>query len=152
MLVKMKKLRLTSKARRPFRGSSRGFTLIEVTIAIALMGIIAVAILTALSAATMALIITDRRATAESLARTQMEYVKRIPPYDFDEPQWYEQNDVESPDHPGYFVSVSAEPLHNPDDGIQKITVTVTYNVVGAENKLIEKQFTLEDYKRNPET
>ena len=118
--------------------------------AIALLGIIAVSIMTALSTATMALIISDRRATAESLARTQMEYVKdnSINPYDDEEPQTYEHGPEESPDHPGFFISVSAEPLHDPDDGIQLITVTVTYNTLGAENQEVERQLTLEDYKR----
>ena len=155
----MKKLRLTSKARRAFRGSSRGFTLIEVTIAIALMGIIAVAILTAFSAATMALIITDRRATAESLARSQMEYVKNSY-YDYILEDGHPQYSLDpgiTPLPPSYSVVTTAVRLNrdvdpDDDDGIQLITVTVTYNVVGAENKMIEKQFTLEDYKRNPET
>ena len=73
---KMKRVKLGSRARRVFRGRSRGFSLIEVVIAIALIGIIGVAILSALSTASLALIIADQRATAESLARSQMEYVK----------------------------------------------------------------------------
>ena len=67
----MKKLRLDSKIRKACQGSSRGFTMIEVVIAIALIGIIGVAVLNALSTASMALIIADERATAESLARSQ---------------------------------------------------------------------------------
>jgi type II secretory pathway pseudopilin PulG len=129
-----------------------GFSMLEVVIAICLLGIIAVSVLSALSTASVALIIADRRATAESLARTQMEDVKdnSSNPYEkeSEDPQSYEQDHVESTDHPGYFISVSAEPLHDPDDGIQKITVTVTYNIVGAENKEVERQFKLEDYKR----
>ena len=149
----MKRVRLNSKIRKACQGSSRGFTMIEVVIAIALIGLIGVAILSALSTASMALIIADKRATAESLARSQLEYVKdnNSNPYESENPQPYEHGPEESPDHPGYFVSVSAEPLHNPDDGIQKITVTVTYDTVGAEHKMIERQFTLEDFKRNPE-
>jgi prepilin-type N-terminal cleavage/methylation domain-containing protein len=154
ILRKMKRVRLNSKARRAWQGSSRGFTLLEVMMAIALIGIIVVAIMTALSTAATALIIADRRATAESLARTQMEYVKDdgSNPYDDGDPQAYEHGPVESTDHPGYFVSVSAEPLHDPDDGIQLITVTVSYEIVGAENIMLERQFTLEDYKREVET
>jgi prepilin-type N-terminal cleavage/methylation domain-containing protein len=149
----MKRVRLNSKARRAWQGSSRGFTLLEVMMAIALIGIIVVAIMTALSTASTALIIADRRATAESLARTQMEYVKdnNSNPYESEDPP-YEHDPVESTDHPGYFVSVSAEPLHDPDDGIQLITVTVSYEIVGAENRMLERQFTLEDYKREVET
>jgi prepilin-type N-terminal cleavage/methylation domain-containing protein len=72
----MKKLRLSSQVRKAFQGRSRGFTLIEVLIAIALMGTIAITVLSALSTASLALITADKRATAESLARSQMEYVK----------------------------------------------------------------------------
>jgi prepilin-type N-terminal cleavage/methylation domain-containing protein len=72
----MKKLRLNSQARRTFPGNSRGFVLIEALIAIALIGIVAVAILGALSTTSNVLIIADERTTAESLARKQMEYAK----------------------------------------------------------------------------
>ena len=59
-----------------FQHNSKGFSLIEVMIAMALLGIIVIAFLGAISTASMALIIADERATAESLARSQMEYVK----------------------------------------------------------------------------
>ncbi len=75
----MKKLRLSSKVRKTFQGSSRGFILIEVLIAIALIGIVAVAILGALSTSSKVLSIADERTVAESLARRQMEYVKNQP-------------------------------------------------------------------------
>lgn len=73
---KMKTVRLNSRARRVFQGSSRGFTLLEILIAIALIGIVAVAILGALSTSSKVLSIADERTTAESLARRQIEYVK----------------------------------------------------------------------------
>jgi prepilin-type N-terminal cleavage/methylation domain-containing protein len=57
-------------------GNSRGFTLIEVLIALAILAIVAVAFLSALATASTALILGDERTTAESLARTQLEYVK----------------------------------------------------------------------------
>ena len=72
----MKRVKLNSKARKAFRGRSRGLSMLEVVIAIGLLGIIAVSILTALLTASAALVIADRRATADSLARSQMEYVK----------------------------------------------------------------------------
>ncbi len=56
--------------------NERGFTLIEVVIAMLLLGIISVALLSGLAAASRALVIADEHATAESLARSQMEYVK----------------------------------------------------------------------------
>jgi prepilin-type N-terminal cleavage/methylation domain-containing protein len=73
---KMKKLRLNCRARRAFQGSSRGFTLLEVLISIALIGIVAVAILSALSTSSKVVSSADERTTAESLARRQIEYVK----------------------------------------------------------------------------
>ena len=125
---------------RLFRHHSRGFTLIEVMIAIALLGIIAVAFLGALSTSSMALIIADERATAESIARTEMEYVKNCE-YEYEASPSYEKNDVESPTHPGYFVSIDASPLPpGVDQGIQKITVTVSH-----QDK--PDVLTLEDYK-----
>ena len=72
----MKRLRLSSQLRNTFGGSSPGFTLIEVLIAVALLGIIAIAFLSALTTGSAAFIVADERATAESLARSQMEYVK----------------------------------------------------------------------------
>jgi len=158
----MKKLRLNSRARKAFQGSSRGFTLIEVVIAIALIGIIAVAVLSALSTASISLIIADKRATAESLARSQMEYVKNQDYIDYSE-SGHEDYDVicvvimVCPED--YTVEVVAEPIdpdtYQPypyiegegrfqqDDGIQKITVIVSYD-----GKAV---ITMEGYKRNPE-
>jgi prepilin-type N-terminal cleavage/methylation domain-containing protein len=76
MCGKMKRLGLNSQARRAFQGRSRGFTLIEVLVAIGIMGIIAAAFLSGLATVSKTLILADERATAESLARSQMEYVK----------------------------------------------------------------------------
>lgn len=163
----MKKLRLNSQARKAFQGSSRGFTLIEVVIAMALIGILAVAILSSLSYASTVLISVDRRATAESLARTQMEYVKNNgeSPYDNNltsgHPQYPPLAPSITPLPPGYAVNTTAVRLDrdgNPgnDDGIQQITVTVSYDIVRYNittrgSELVQKQFTLEDYKRNPD-
>ena len=72
----MKRVRLISQLRKAFQGGSRGISLVEVLIAVALMGVIAIAFLSALSTASAAFIVADERATAESLARSQMEYVK----------------------------------------------------------------------------
>ena len=72
----MKKLRLDSQARKAFQGSSRGLTMIEVLIAIAILGIISITFLSALSTASLSVGLADERTVAESLARRQMEYVK----------------------------------------------------------------------------
>ena len=159
----MKKMRLNSKVRKAFQGSSRGFSLIELAIAIALIGVLAVAIMGALSYASTVLIITDRQATAESLAKSQMEYIKNQDYIDYSE-SGHEDYDVieENP----YAVEVVAEPIdpdtYQPypyiegdgrfqqDDGIQKIKVIVGYDIVRSDRKVVEEQFILEGYKRQP--
>ena len=72
----MKNLRLRTKVARSLGGSSRGVTLIEVLIALALFSIIAIVFLGGLTVAARAVFIGDQRTTAESLARAQMEFVK----------------------------------------------------------------------------
>ena len=151
MLVKMKKLRLNSKARKAFRGRSRGFSMLEVVIAIALLGIIAVSVLSALQTAALALISADRRATAESIARTQMEYVRYSEYDDYDDepgdphPE-YSLDPQITPLPPDFSVNTTAIRLNkdvdpDDDDGIQAITVTVSHD-----GRVL---VTLEDYKRN---
>ena len=73
---KMKMVRLNSRARKAFQGRSQGFTLVEVLVAIALIGIVAIAILGAISTSSRVVSVGDVRTTAESLAREQMEYIK----------------------------------------------------------------------------
>lgn len=72
----MKKLRLDSQARKAFPGRSRGLTMIEVLIAIAILGIISITFLGALSTASLSVSVADERTVAESLARRQIEDVK----------------------------------------------------------------------------
>jgi prepilin-type N-terminal cleavage/methylation domain-containing protein len=72
----MKKVRLGSRAKKAFQGRSRGFTLVEVLITIALIGAISVAFFSFMSAATSFLIHADERTIAESLARSQLEFAK----------------------------------------------------------------------------
>jgi len=144
----MKKLRLSSKARRAFRGGSRGFSMLEVVIAIALLGIIAVSVLAALQTAALALVSADRRATAESIARTQMEYVRYLPyegDPEEDPPQYALDPQIDSIKPPDFSVVTTAIRLNkdenpNDDDGIQQITVTVSHQ----DRVLV----TLEDFKR----
>jgi len=73
---KMKKIRLSNKVRKTLRGSSAGFTLIEVLVALALFSLIAIVFAGGLGTASRAVLIADVRTNAESLARTQMESVK----------------------------------------------------------------------------
>ena len=54
----------------------KGFTLIEVLVALLILAIIGTGFLMALTIASKAIIIADERTTAESLARSQMEHAK----------------------------------------------------------------------------
>jgi len=85
ILRTMKKVRLINKVRKTLRGSSRGVTLIELLIALALFGIIAFAFAGGLQTASRAVFTADVRTNAESLARSQMEYVKNQPYQDAEE-------------------------------------------------------------------
>jgi len=134
------------KARKAFRGGSRGFSMLEVVIAIALLGIIAVSVLVALQTAALALISADRRATAESIARTQMEYV-RYSGYDDILEEGHPQYDLDPEiTLPADFSVVTTAIRLNKDvdpdddDGIQQITVTVSHDGLVV--------ITLEDFKR----
>lgn len=57
----------------------KGFTLIGVLVAIAILGLVAVIFAGGISTAAKAVFVSDERATAESLAKSQMEYVKNQP-------------------------------------------------------------------------
>jgi prepilin-type N-terminal cleavage/methylation domain-containing protein len=119
--------------------SEKGFSLIEVMLASALMGIVGVAFLSAMGTASKAIFIADERASAESLARSEMEYVKSlkydeesqtIAPWSYElpttPPPWDENHSLPE-GYEGYTVSVRADPLYVADNGIQKITVTVKH-------------------------
>ena len=119
--------------------NEKGFSLIEVMIAIALLGIIAIAFLGALSTGSKAIFIADKQATAESLARTEMEYVKSQDYIDYSEDPHDVYDTISTPT--GYSVNFSAVPfdpdtglpysqvggIFEQDDGIQKITVKVDH-------------------------
>jgi prepilin-type N-terminal cleavage/methylation domain-containing protein len=59
------------------RKGERGISLIEVLIALAVLGIIAVTFLTALAVSGNSVAMTDEDATAESIARSQLEYIRQ---------------------------------------------------------------------------
>jgi len=68
---------MMGKIAKTFRGNSKGQTLIEVLIALAILGIVVVAFMTALTTASRAIIVADEHTTAESLTRSQLESVKK---------------------------------------------------------------------------
>jgi len=140
----------------------KGFSLMEVALAMALLGVVAIAFLGGLATGSRAIMIADERATAESLARAQMEYVRsqeysiaewnytitssQLSSTDPPTADWWTNDPppLLSSDYDGYTVIVSTVPLNGAlDDGIQVITVTIQHTV-SAEVKEI---FSLEGYR-----
>jgi len=124
----------------------RGFTLIEVVLAIALLGIVAVAFLGGLGAGSRAISVADERATAESLARTQMEFVRSQEYIDYsqdphDPYEVIKPVDID-PSFAEYVIDFKVVPFDPEtglpygetggvfvqDDGIQKMTVTILHH------------------------
>ncbi len=120
-------------------GGNPGLTLIETVIALAILGMVSVPFLEGLTGTTRSAFIADEQTTAESLARSQMEQVKTAD-YVYGATGYTPAPVPAGEDYINYSVVINAEALNSPDDGIQKITVTVNHSA-----KTI---FTLEGYKR----
>jgi prepilin-type N-terminal cleavage/methylation domain-containing protein len=103
-----------------------GFTLIETLVAVAILGVVCVTFLNGIATASETTFITDVRTTAESLAQSQMELIKTTDYY-YGASEYPQAPKPDSPEYQNYYVEIIAEPLNIPDDGIQKITVTVRH-------------------------
>lgn len=112
----------------------RGVTFVETVVSIAILGLVAVAFLSGLATADRATAISERRVTAESLARSQVEHVKSQAYIDHSVPGHGEYQAVATP--AGYGVGVATVPIDpssgqplplGQDVGIQKVTVTVQH-------------------------
>jgi prepilin-type N-terminal cleavage/methylation domain-containing protein len=132
------------------RSTQRGFTFIEVLVALAILGIIAAAFMFALASSSRSASLSDERTSAESLARTELEYVKNsvydVAPWQYQlppaQPPWNPDPPHTLPaDYSGYSVNVSASLVHATDDGLQLITVVVSHGT--------KTVFTLTGYKVN---
>jgi len=135
--------------------NQRGTGFIEVLIALAILGIVAVVFLGGLGISLKTVFISDESSTALALAQSQMEYVKSQEYSGVDgwaytlttsshsyspDPQWPEDPSPLSSDYGGYCAEVKAEEI---DTDIRKITISVYHN----ENCTGDIVFTLEDYK-----
>lgn len=109
---------------RIFTRRESGITLIETVVALAILGTIGVIFLSGLTTTSKAAFIFDEQATAESLARSQMEWAQNAD-YVYDATQYSLTPIPSGKDYINYSATITAESLNNPDDGIQKITVTV---------------------------
>ncbi len=127
----------------------RGVGLVESLIAVAILGTAVVAFIMALSAGMVAVREGNQQVVAQSLVRTQLEYIKNYPynseattyPYVYTYDGTYNPNPITLPE--GYTISVEVDSIPEADDDtdIQKIGVTIS---IGDENIL-----TVEDYKVN---
>ncbi len=104
--------------------SESGVTLIETVVALAILGTIAVTFLSGLATTSRAAFTADEQATAESLAQSQMEWAKNAN-YSYEATAYSPAPIPSDKDYLNYTAAITAEPLYNPDDGIQRITITV---------------------------
>jgi type II secretory pathway pseudopilin PulG len=128
------------------RNGETGGSLIETLIALAIIGVVAAAFLSGLTTASKATAISDERSTAESLARSQLEYVKTQDYINYANPA---HGDYELITHPaGYSVEITVVPIDadtgqplptGEDEGLQKIMVTIKHDS--------KSVLTIEDYK-----
>ena len=130
----MKKIKINWK-------SQKGFTLVEILVAVALLSIIGVGLLTALGSASKVLLKADSRETARDLAQAQMEYLQSVPyeedgSYPIKDENGDELDDIDA-EYPGFFSKITADPVTE-KPGLQKITVVVQGG---------DGEFTLEGYK-----
>ncbi len=123
----MRRLRLNWRPGKS-AGSESGMTLIETLVALALVGTIVVSYLSSLATTIKATMVTDEQSTAESLARSQMEWAKKAT-YVSGATTYSAAAIPSGSDYSGYSANITAASLNNPDDGIQKITVTIRHFV-----------------------
>jgi prepilin-type N-terminal cleavage/methylation domain-containing protein len=105
--------------------NQKGFSLIEVLIALGIIGVVSVSYIGTLGNATRTAIFTDEMDTGRVLAQSQMENVKRL---NFTTTCNYAPENISVVDYPGYTATVEATPAAERDNFIQTITVTINHN------------------------
>ena len=113
----------------------RGLGLVESLAAVTILGVTVVAFVVALSAGSIAVSEGDQEAVAQSLVRSQLEYIKNYPYVS--EATTYPK--IAEPE--GYNISIEVDPIPDTNADIQKITVTISRD--GSEI------LTIADYKVN---
>ena len=98
----------------------RGLGIVESLAAVAILGAAVVAFIIALSTGSLAVREVDQETVAQSLVRTQLEYIKGYP-YD---PAAITYPKVDVPE--GYTISVEVSSIPDTNTDIQKITVTIS--------------------------
>ena len=112
------------KVRKVFTGNSRGLSLIEVIVSLALLGMISATFLGGLSSAYKVDILASERTNAESLTRSELEYVKDSTywPFGFTydipgtPPPWDAGHNTLDSHYAGYSLNVACVPI-DPDTG-----------------------------------
>lgn len=113
----------------------RGLGLVESLAAVAVLGVTVVAFVVALSTGSIAVREGGQEAVAQSLVRSQLEYIKNYP-YDPAATTYPKVAELE-----GYDISVEVSPIPDTDTDIQQVTVTISRDG--------EEILTVEDYKVN---
>ncbi|MBI2852675.1 MAG: type II secretion system protein [Chloroflexi bacterium] len=111
---------------RNLRGREKGGTLIEALAALGIMGFIAVAFISTLGTGAKATAIASEQTVAESLARSQIEYVRFLS-YANSYPLSPEL-EANKPAGWNVYTTWVRPPGNEGDSDIQKVTVTVTRN------------------------
>ena len=104
--------------------NEEGLSLVEALITIAIIGVALVAFSVALSTGSLAVNESDQEVTAQSLARTQMEYIKG---YAYD-PYATTYPAVDTTDN--YSISVVVTSVPDADVNIQKVTANISKDAV----------------------
>jgi len=135
---------MLSWIKRSLKGKSHGFSLVEALIAMVILGAISGAFLNGLGTAYKADLLANQKTSAESLVRTEFEYIKDSPywAYGFSYeipappgtvPPWDADHDALPADYQGYSIEVLGQQINpstrltyiGPDMGIQLITIDV---------------------------
>jgi prepilin-type N-terminal cleavage/methylation domain-containing protein len=135
---------LTRRKEQLKMGKRKGLTLIEVLIALAILGIVSVGITLGLRNAINGAASTDSRETAKNIAETQMEYIKQSK-YST---EYSLYTPTPLPDYWNHYVTnIAIDRVEgNPNVNIQKITITVSYPDYYQEGSA---ELVLEDFKVN---